>query len=70
MFGVLLDDREDTSSDDPVGSTEVVINFCMFINKRSGCWDVENEPCNVSVIDCSSFSSSSVREKLRAGALL
>jgi hypothetical protein len=75
MLAVVLDNGKNAGSDDAMGAAEVVVDFCGgqarwrgFGTGRGG----QNVylPCRVSVMDCSSFSSSSVRERLRCGAML
>ena len=68
MLPVLLDKREDTCRYYTVGFAEVLVDFCRE-------WSVvcellyvvgsRYEPWRVRVMDCSSFSSSSVADKLR-----
>lgn len=56
-----------------MGFAKIVIDFCTSLwsadsmhSEEAGCCDV---PCSVSVMDCSSFSSSSVSDRLRAATL-
>lgn len=47
-------------------SAEVVVDFYVFIRVPLRLEGVYKGPCNVRVIDCSSFSSSSVSDRGRA----
>ncbi len=69
MLRIPLDHWQDTGRDDVVCPTEVVINLCINKLKLAGPALQRNRerfaPCKVSVMDCSSFSSSSVNDRLR-----
>lgn len=59
MVRILLDDRENARGDYPMGTAEIVVDFCdrqIVSSQRT-----EDKPCNVKVMDCSSFSNSSVK---------
>lgn len=68
MLGVLFDQGEDARSHNSVSLTEILVD--LYMNEGSILCQVVlftffGSPCNVSVIDCSSFSSSSVRDNGR-----
>lgn len=65
VLGVLLDDGENAGCDYSVGAAEVVIDFYTLLAKVDSNESEKDEPWRVSVMDCSSFSSSSVRVKFR-----
>lgn len=68
VIRILLYNRENARGDNAMSPTKIVINFCPN-NQLMPCLQGSrrlnvggaSRPCSVSVIDCSSFSSSSVR---------
>jgi hypothetical protein len=63
MLCVLLDYRQNARRDNPMRSAEVVVDFCDWQSDMSKVGNGVGRPWRVKVIDCSSFSSSSVRER-------
>jgi len=71
MFCILFYNRQDASCDNSMCSTEVMINFYIALAFHASQLLVHADlPCRVNVIDCSSFSSSSVNDRLRDDATL
>lgn len=68
VLRILLNDRQDTGGDNTVSLAKVVVDFCIqqleTLHVRSTAAH-ELLPCRVRVMDCSSFSNSSVRVRLR-----
>lgn len=73
VFGILFDNWQDTGSNNAMGSTEVVVDLfeegVSMANWKNGQF-AKAIPWRVSVMDCSSFSSSSVNVRLRCAATL
>lgn len=68
MFSVLLDKRENTRRYYTMGFAEVLVDLCRGMVsrlRRRALIRPSYEPWSVRVMDCSSFSSSSVAERLR-----
>ena len=71
MFCVLLDNWEDASSNNAMGAAEIVVDFCTkMINIARGICGLKSLPCSVRVMDCSNFSSSSVKVRFRGCVVL
>jgi hypothetical protein len=70
MLSILLDNRQNAGRDNSVRSTEIVVDFCVYISLQQlrGGSTHGNRPCKVRVIVCSSFSSSSVRVRFLVDA--
>ena len=72
MLAILLHQRQDTCGNNAVSLAEVVIDlYGVLVGIRTVCLDCYMAfellvPCSVSVMDCSSFSSSSVSERFLA----
>lgn len=68
MLTILLDKGQYTCRNNAVGFAEVVVNFWepSVLQPRQA--TVLFEPCKVRVMDCSSFSSSSVSVRFLVGA--
>lgn len=68
MLSILLHKRQDARGDDPVCPAEVVVDLCDPISVLPPHVGLPvrfaSLPWRVNVMDCSSFSSSSVRERL------
>lgn len=72
MLAVLLHQGQNARRHDPMRFAKVVVDLCALVSNivRSMAATVGVcAPCNVRVMDCSSFSSSSVSDRLRAATL-
>jgi hypothetical protein len=70
MLCILFYHWQDAAGHYSMGSAKVVVDLYAFISSRNISSPTLILPCRVSVIDCSSFSSSSVSVRLRCDKVL